>query len=462
MRIERDSMGEVEVPVDAYYGASTQRAVENFPISNLRFGRRFIWALGLIKGSAARVAGDRGHVDAKIADAIVRAADEVREGALDDQFVLDIFQTGSGTSTNTNANEVIASRAGEMLGGDLGSKLVHPNDQVNFGQSSNDVIPTAIHAAAVAALREGLIPTLDELSSALSAKAREFADVVKSGRTHLMDATPVTLGQEFGGYAAQIRKSRERVERVLPELEEVALGGTAVGTGLNAPEGFAAAVIADMAELTGYPFREADDHFEAQAAKDATVSASGALKAVAAALFKIANDLRWLSSGPRTGIAEIRLPSLQPGSSIMPGKVNPVMPEMVMQVAAQVVGNDAAVTWAGANGNFELNVMMPLIAHNLLESIELLSAASEVFREKCVDGIEADVDRSRDLVERNIIVVTALNPHIGYDKGAIAAKEAFASGRNVRDVVVEKGWLTETQIDDLLDIKRLTEGGVVE
>ena len=462
MRIERDSMGEVEVPVDAYYGASTQRAVENFPISNLRFGRRFIWALGLIKGSAARVAGDRGHVDAEIADAIVRAADEVREGALDDQFVLDIFQTGSGTSTNTNANEVIASRAGEMLGGDLGSKLVHPNDQVNFGQSSNDVIPTAIHAAAVAALREGLIPTLDELSSALSAKAREFADVVKSGRTHLMDATPVTLGQEFGGYAAQIRKSRERVERVLPELEEVALGGTAVGTGLNAPEGFAAAVIADMAELTGYPFREADDHFEAQAAKDATVSASGALKAVAAALFKIANDLRWLSSGPRTGIAEIRLPSLQPGSSIMPGKVNPVMPEMVMQVAAQVVGNDAAVTWAGANGNFELNVMMPLIAHNLLESIELLSAASEVFREKCVDGIEADVDRSRDLVERNIIVVTALNPHIGYDKGAIAAKEAFASGRNVRDVVVEKGWLTETQIDDLLDIKRLTEGGVVE
>ena len=462
MRIERDSMGEVEVPVDAYYGASTQRAVENFPISNLRFGRRFIWALGLIKGSAARVAGDRGHVDAKIADAIVRAADEVREGALDDQFVLDIFQTGSGTSTNTNANEVIASRAGEMLGGDLGSKLVHPNDQVNFGQSSNDVIPTAIHAAAVAALREGLIPTLDELSSALSAKAREFADIVKSGRTHLMDATPVTLGQEFGGYAAQIRKSRERVERVLPELEEVALGGTAVGTGLNAPEGFAAAVIADMAELTGYPFREADDHFEAQAAKDATVSASGALKAVAAALFKIANDLRWLSSGPRTGIAEIRLPSLQPGSSIMPGKVNPVMPEMVMQVAAQVVGNDAAVTWAGANGNFELNVMMPLIAHNLLESIELLSAASEVFREKCVDGIEADVDRSRDLVERNIIVVTALNPHIGYDKGAIAAKEAFASGRNVRDVVVEKGWLTETQIDDLLDIKRLTEGGVVE
>jgi fumarate hydratase class II len=461
MRIERDSMGEVEVPEDAYYGASTQRAVDNFPISNLRFERRFIWALGLIKGSAARVSGSAGYVDAGLAEVVARAADEVRDGALDAQFVLDIFQTGSGTSTNTNANEVIANRAGELLGGDLGSKLVHPNDQVNFGQSSNDVIPTAIHVAAVAGIREELIPALDRLADALEAKADEFAGVVKSGRTHLMDATPVTLGQEFGGYAAQVRKSRGRVERVLPELEELALGGTAVGTGLNAPPGFAAAVIADMASITGYPFREADDHFEAQAAKDASVSASGALKAVAAALFKIANDLRWLSSGPRTGIAEIRLPSLQPGSSIMPGKVNPVMSEMVMQVAAQVVGNDAAVTWGGANGNFELNVMMPLIAHNLLESIALLGSAAEVFREKCVEGIEADVERSRDLAERNIIVVTALNPHIGYDKGAVAAKEAFASGRNVRDIVVEKGWLTEDQVDDLLDIKRMTEGGII-
>ncbi len=462
MRIERDSMGEVEVPANAYYGASTQRAVDNFPISNLRFGRRFIWALGLIKGSAARVSGPAGHLDLDLSEVIARAADDVRDGSLDEQFVVDIFQTGSGTSTNTNANEVIANRAGELLGGELGSKLVHPNDHVNFGQSSNDVIPTAIHVAAVAAIRQDLIPALDALATALGVKAEEFADVVKSGRTHLMDATPVTLGQEFGGYSAQVRKSRERVERVLPELEELALGGTAVGTGLNAPAGFAAAVIADMAAITGYPFREADDHFEAQAAKDATVSVSGVLKTVAVSLFKIANDLRWLSSGPRTGIAEIRLPSLQPGSSIMPGKVNPVMSEMMMQVASQVIGNDAAVTWGGANGNFELNVMMPLIAHNLLESIALLASAAGAFREKCIEGIEADVERSRDLAERNIVVVTALNPHIGYDRGAVAAKEAFATGRNVRDIVVEKGWLTDDQVDDLLDIKRMTEGGVIE
>ena len=462
MRIERDSMGEVEVPANAYYGASTQRAVDNFPISNLRFGRRFIWALGLIKGSAARVSGPAGHLDLDLSEVIARAADDVRDGSLDEQFVLDIFQTGSGTSTNTNANEVIANRAGELLGGELGSKLVHPNDHVNFGQSSNDVIPTAIHVAAVAAIRQDLIPALDALAAALGVKAEEFADVVKSGRTHLMDATPVTLGQEFGGYSTQVRKSRERVERVLPELEELALGGTAVGTGLNAPAGFAAAVIADMAAITGYPFREADDHFEAQAAKDATVSVSGVLKTVAVSLFKIANDLRWLSSGPRTGIAEIRLPSLQPGSSIMPGKVNPVMSEMMMQVASQVIGNDAAVTWGGANGNFELNVMMPLIAHNLLESIALLASAAGAFREKCIEGIEADVERSRDLAERNIVVVTALNPHIGYDRGAVAAKEAFATGRNVRDIVVEKGWLTDEQVDDLLDIKRMTEGGVIE
>ena len=461
MRIERDSMGEVEVPAGAYYGASTQRAVDNFPISNLRFGRRFIWALGLIKGSAARIAGPAGYIDSDLADAVERAADEVRDGAHDEEFVLDVFQTGSGTSTNTNANEVMANRASEILGGEIGSKLVHPNDHVNYGQSSNDVIPTAIHVAAVAAMRQDLIPALDRLASALAAKSNEFGDVVKSGRTHLMDATPVTLGQEFGGYAAQVRKSRDRVARVLPELEELALGGTAVGTGLNAPDGFAAAVIGDMASITGYPFREAENHFEAQAAKDATVSASGALKAVAAALFKIANDLRWLSSGPRTAIAEIRLPSLQPGSSIMPGKVNPVMSEMVMQVAAQVVGNDATITWSGANGNFELNVMMPVIAHNLLESIALLGSAADVFRDKCVEGIEADAARARELVERNIIVVTALNPHIGYDNGAIAAKEAFASGRNVSDVVVEKGWLTQEQVDDFLDIKRMTEGGIV-
>ncbi len=463
MRIERDSMGEVAVPADAYYGASTQRAVDNFPISGIGFSRRFVWALGLLKGSAARVSGPAGYVDESIAKAIATAADEVRDGVHDAHFVLDIFQTGSGTSTNTNANEVIANRASVLLGGELGGeRLVHPNDHVNFGQSSNDVIPTAIHVAAAAAIREDLIPAIRRLGDALAAKADEFSDVVKSGRTHLMDATPVTLGQEFGGYATQVRKGIERLEGVLPELDELALGGTAVGTGINAPEGFPAAVIADMASITGYPFREADDHFEAQAAKDAAVNVSGVLKTLAQALFKVANDLRWLSSGPRTGITEIRLPSLQPGSSIMPGKVNPVMPEMMMQVAAQVIGNDTTITWGGANGNFELNVMMPVIAHNLLQSIALLGSAADVFRERCVDGIEADADRARELVERNIIVVTALNPHIGYDKGAIAAKEAFTSGRNVRDVVIEKGWLTAQQVDELLDIKRMTEGGVVE
>ena len=462
MRIERDSMGEVQVPDGAHYGASTQRAVDNFPISDLRFSRRFIWALGLLKGSAARIAGPAGYVDAELASAIATAADQVRDGELDSEFVLDIFQTGSGTSSNTNANEVIANRASVILGGELGSGKVHPNDQVNFGQSSNDVIPSAIHVAAVAALREELLPKLGGLADSLAAKAEEFADVVKSGRTHLMDATPVTIGQEFGGYATQVRKGIERVEKVLPELEELALGGTAVGSGLNAPAGFPAAVIADMAAITGYPFREAEDHFEAQAAKDATVNASGALKTVAVSLFKIANDLRWLSSGPRTGIAEIRLPSLQPGSSIMPGKVNPVMSEMMMQVCSQVIGNDTAITWGGANGNFELNVMMPLIAHNLLQSISLLANAADTFRERCVEGIEADVERSRALAEANIIVVTALNPHIGYDNGAIAAKEAFASGRNVRDIVIEKGWLSAEQVDELLDIKRMTEGGIID
>jgi fumarate hydratase class II len=461
MRTERDSMGEVQVPDGAYYGASTQRAVDNFPISRLRFSRRFIWALGLVKGSAARVAGARGFVDAAKAKAIAEAADEVRDGLLDDHLVLDIFQTGSGTSTNTNANEVIANRAGELLGGELGSKLVHPNDEVNFGQSSNDVIPTAIHVAAAAAIREDLIPALAGLGDALAAKAVEFDDVVKSGRTHLMDATPVTLGQEFSGYAAQVHNGVARLTKVLPELEEVALGGTAVGTGLNAPEGFAAEVIADMAEITGYPFRQTGNYFESMAAKDAAVAASGVLKTIAQSLFKVANDLRWLGSGPRTGIGEIQLPSLQPGSSIMPGKVNPVMSEMMMQVAAQVIGNDATVTWSGANGNFELNVMMPVLTHNLLESISLLANAAATFRERCVEGIVANVERARALAEANIIVVTALNPHIGYDKGAIAAKEAFATGRNVGDIVIEKGWLTKEQVDQLLDIKRMTQGGIL-
>lgn len=454
-RIERDSMGEVEVPSGALYGASTQRAVENFPISGLRFGRRFIWALGLVKGAAAREARRSGHLPEAVAAAVEAAAAEVAEGLHDDQFVLDVFQTGSGTSTNTNANEVIANRAGRLSG-----EAVHPNDHVNFGQSSNDVIPTAIHVAASSAVREDLIPALEGLARSLEAKAVEFADVVKPGRTHLMDATPVTLGQEFSAYGVQVRRSIERLLAALPDLDELALGGTAVGTGINAPDGFAAAVIGSIADATGYPFREAENHFEAQAAKDAAVMASGALKAAAVSLFKIVNDLRWLSSGPRTGLAEIRLPALQPGSSIMPGKVNPVIPEMVMQVAAQVIGNDAAVTWGGANGNLELNAMMPLIAHNLLGSIELLASASTALRVRCVDGIEADAVRAGELAEANLIAVTALNPRIGYDKGAEVAKEAFASGRTIREVVLDKGLLDAEELDRILDLRRMTEGGV--
>jgi fumarate hydratase class II len=455
-RIEKDSMGEVKVPVDALYGASTQRAVDNFPISNHRFSRRFIWALGLQKGSSATVAAEMGHLDQAKADAIRSAADEVMDGALDEQFVLDIFQTGSGTSTNTNANEVIAARAGQILG----DGSVHPNDDVNFGQSSNDVIPTAIHVAAVAALRQGLLPALDKLASSLEGKAREFSDVVKSGRTHLMDATPVTLGQEFAGYATQVRKDAQRVEKVLPELEELALGGTAVGTGINAPEGYAAAVIASMSERSGYPYREADDHFEAQGAKDATVMASGVLKTIANSFFKIANDIRFFGSGPTSGISELRIKPLQPGSSIMPGKVNPVMSEMMTMVAAQVIGNDVTVTMSGATGNFDLNVMMPVITHNLLESIELLANAADNFASKCVDGLEANQERARELVEKNAIIVTALNPHIGYDNGAKIAKEAVATGRSVRDLVLEAGLMTEAELDEALDIKGMTEGGL--
>jgi fumarate hydratase class II len=447
------------VPAGAYYGASTKRAEDNFRISGQRFSRRFIWALGLIKGSAAEVAGEIGALPADVAQAISAAAGEVMEGALDSEFVLDIFQTGSGTSTNTNANEVIANRAGELLGGALGSHFVHPNDQVNFGQSSNDVIPTAIHLAAVAGIRQDLLPALDALASRLGDKAVEFADVVKSGRTHLMDATPITLGQEFSGYATQIANGAARLRNVLPELEQLALGGTAVGTGINAPEGFAARVIAVMASKTGYPLTEAPNHFEAQGAKDAVVMASGALRTVAISLFKVANDLRWMASGPSGGIAEIRLPDLQPGSSIMPGKVNPVMPEMVMQVAAQVIGNDAAVAWGAANGNFELNVMMPVIAHNLLGSIGLLAAAADTFARRCVAGIEADRARTKELLERNVIVVTALNPHIGYDNGAAVAKEAMATGRSVREIVLEKGLMSEEELDRALDLRRMTEGG---
>ena len=459
-RVEKDSMGEVKVPADAYYGASTQRAVDNFPISRHRFGRGFIYALGLIKGSAAEVAGRLGHLDADKAAAIGRAATEVMDGGLDSQFVLDIFQTGSGTSTNTNANEVIAGRATEIMGGEAGAHLVHPNDDVNFGQSSNDVIPTAIHVAAVSAIRGDLVPALTELAASLEAKSTEFEDVVKSGRTHLMDATPVTLGQEFGGWAAQVRNGVSRLDKVLPELEELALGGTAVGTGINAPQGFATAVIDLMAERTGYAFREAEDHFEAQGGKDAVVMASGVLKTVAVSLFKISNDIRFLGSGPTSGIAEIKIPALQPGSSIMPGKVNPVMSEMVMQVAAQVVGNDSTITWSGANGNFELNVMMPVMAHNLLESVSLLANAARTFASRCIDGIEVNEDRVRELLERNAVIVTALNPHIGYDNGARIVKEAAATGRSVRELVLEAGLMTAEELDAALDLKKMTLGGI--
>ncbi len=459
-RTDRDSMGEVKVPALAYYGPSTQRAHENFPISGIRFSRRFIWALGMVKGAAAVVAGREGYIPAEVAAAIQEAAAEVRDGRLDEHFPLDIFQTGSGTSTNTNANEVIARRASEIMSGDAASNTVHANDHVNFGQSSNDVIPTAIHMAAVAGIRQGLLPALDRLATALETKASEFENVVKSGRTHLMDATPITLGQEFSGYAAQARGAEKRLHAILGGLEELALGGTAVGTGLNAPPGFAAAVIDLMSEWSGFSFVEAKNHFEAQAGKDAAVMASGALKTIGTSLFKIANDIRWLGSGPSAGIGEINIPDLQPGSSIMPGKVNPVMAEMVMMVAAQVFGNDTAITWAAANGNFELNVMMPVLAHNLLQSIEILTAATTTFTERCVEGITANGERIRELLERNVIIVTALNPYIGYDNGAIVAKECLASGRSVREIVLEKGLMTAEELDRALQLERLTEGGL--
>lgn len=459
-RIEKDSMGDVQVPRDAYYGASTQRAVDNFPISGLTIGRRLIWAFGLLKGAAATVAGERGDIPADIAKAIRQGADEVMDGNWDGQFPVDVFQTGSGTSTNTNANEVISHRANEILGATRDTKLVHPNDHVNFGQSSNDTFPTAMHLAAVDAIASNLLPALDRLAASLEAKSAEFGRVVKSGRTHLMDAVPITLGQEFSGYATQIRNGIGRIQRVLPELGELALGGTAVGTGINCPPGFAAAVVALMSERTGHDFSEAPNHFEAQAAKDAAVNASGALKTVAVSLFKIVNDFRWLSSGPVTGIAEMRLPTLQPGSSIMPAKVNPVIPEMAMMVVAQVIGNDSAITWGGANGNFELNVMMPVMAKNLIESIDLLGNAARAVAEKCVDGIEADAVRARQLLEKNVIVVTALNPHIGYDAGARVAKRAFAEGRTVREIVLEEGLMGEAELDAALDLEAMTRGGV--
>ncbi|HVF62329.1 MAG TPA: class II fumarate hydratase [Thermoanaerobaculia bacterium] len=460
-RIEKDSLGEVEVPGEAYYGAQTERARQNFPVSGLRFPRRFIEALGLIKGEAAAVNEEMGIVPAGPAEAIRSAAEEVARGERDQDFPLDIFQTGSGTSTNMNANEVIANRAIELMGGRIGSKHpVHPNDHVNAGQSSNDVIPTAIHVAAYSAIVEDLEPALGRLAEALERKASELDDVVKIGRTHLQDAVPVRLGQEFGGYAQQVRYALDRLAAVKPRLAELALGGTAVGTGLNAPPGFADRVIARLAARTGHPFVPAPNRFEALAAKDAAVEASGALKTIAVSLTKIANDIRWLASGPRCGIGEIAIPSLQPGSSIMPGKVNPVIPESVLMVCAQVIGNDVTITLAGMSGVFELNVMMPVIAYNLEQSIAILAAAASLLAERTVEGITANRERAEELVEKSLAMVTSLVPKIGYDAAAEIAKESVKTGRTVRELAREKGVLPEAELNEALDARGMTEGGI--
>lgn len=451
-REEADTMGKVLVPEDAYYGAQTQRAVENFSISGLRLPTSFITAVGRIKKNAAAVNRELALLDDGRADAIIAAAEEVIAGELEDEFVVDVFQTGSGTSTNMNVNEVIACRANEMLTGNKAVKEpVHPNDHVNKGQSSNDVIPTAIHVAALTEIKNHLIPSLEKLRDALAAKAAEFKEVRKIGRTHLQDAVPMTLGNEFSGYARQIELNVVRLGLVEATLSELALGGTAVGSGLNAHPEFAPKVIARIAEETGCPFKEAVNHFEAQAAQDAAVETSGALKTIAVSLIKIANDIRWLSSGPRCGLGEINLPSLQPGSSIMPGKVNPVIPEAVIQASAHVIGNDAAITYGGQGGYFELNVMLPLIAYNLLQSIDVLDTAVRRFTEKCVEGITANTDRCLSFIEQSLAMCTPLVPVIGYDKSAALAKEAFAKGKTVREVALENDVLPAQELNDILD-----------
>lgn len=456
-RIEKDSLGEVRVPADALYGAQTQRAVENFPVSGQRVGRGFIQALGLLKKAAALTNEELGNLDGKIAEAIATAAGEVAVGEWDGEFVVDVYQTGSGTSTNMNANEVMAHRANQILGHD-GS--VHPNDHVNFGQSSNDVIPSAIHIAARLAMERELIPSLTHLRDALSEKAGAFDHIVKSGRTHLMDATPVRLGQQFGGYAHQLTKGIERVRRASEELAELALGGTAVGTGINTHPEFAPRVIALVSAELDLDFIEAENHFEAQAAKDAAVNAAGALNTIATSFFKIADDIRWLASGPTSGISEILIPAVQPGSSIMPGKVNPVMCEAMMMVAARVMGNHTTVTIAGQRGNFELNVMMPVLAQALLESITLLSNVARTFADRCVKGIEANEPRAKELLEKNPSIATALNPYVGYDEATEVAKEAARKGLSVRDVVEEKGLLKPEEINEALDVRAMTEPGL--
>jgi fumarate hydratase class II len=459
-RIEKDSMGEMSVPASALYGASTQRAVLNFPISGYRFSRPLIRALGLIKWAAAQANHDLGLLDATRSALIVQAAEEVVDGKLDEHFPLDIFQTGSGTSTNTNANEVIAHRCAQLAGHAANAKeKVHPNDHVNMGQSSNDVIPSAIHVSAAEQLKNQLGPALKKLHKALEAKASEFNDIIKIGRTHLMDATPVRLGQEFAGYAQEVAYGRERAHKAMEVLRELALGGTAVGTGLNRHRDFPGKVIRHLEHRTGIAFFEAKNHFEAQGGKDAVVEASGQLKTIATSLFKIANDIRWLGSGPRCGIGEIQLPATQPGSSIMPGKVNPVMCESMMMVCAQVFGNDNCITWAGANGNFELNVMMPVMAHNLLESIRLLSNVIDVFAEKCVIGIVANRERCAELVELSMAMVTSLAPKIGYDRAAEIAKESARTGKTVRQICLEKKVLPEAELERVLDPVKMTEPG---
>ncbi len=459
-RVEKDSMGEMQVPAAAYYAAQTARAVENFPISGLRFSRRFIRALGLVKTAAARANKHLRLLDERRAGAIEQAALEVAEGKFDGEFVVDIFQTGSGTSTNMNANEVIASRAIEILGGKRGDKsLIHPNDHVNMGQSTNDVFPTAIHVAAMEAVEQHLLPGLRTLAEAFQQKADEFQDVVKAGRTHLQDAVPVTLGQEFSGYASVVRHGVVRVENTRAHLSELPIGGTALGTGLNAHPDFAARVVTELRGLTGHLFKRADNPFEAMQNKDACVELSGALKTIAVGLLKIANDLRLLTSGPRTGFNEIELPATQPGSSIMPGKVNPVIAEAVNMVAAHIIGNDAAVTVAGLNGNLDLNVMMPVIVHNLLESLEILGSAASVFATKCVRGILANAPQCQTYGEHTASLVTAVAPVIGYDAAAKVFKKALAENKSLRQVILEDKLIEPGRLDQILNLKKLTEGG---
>lgn len=459
-RTESDSMGEMQVPEWALWGAQTQRAVENFPISGVRFERRFIRAMGLIKQAAAEVNCSLGLLDKQLADWIVAAAQEVIDGKLDEHFVLDVFQTGSGTSSNMNANEVISNRAIQMAGGLVGSRQpVHPNDHVNMGQSSNDVIPTAIHVSAADGLKQDLLPALLQLAQTLGEKACKNWDVVKIGRTHLQDATPIRLGQEISGWQAQARLSGQRVERAIAALRELPIGGTAVGTGINTHVEFGRRMAQRLSERTGIAWAEAENHFEAQAAKDAVCEASGQLRAVAVALTKIANDVRWLASGPRCGIGELRIPSTQPGSSIMPGKINPVMSEMLVQVCTQVMANDLAISLGARDSLFELNVMMPLIARNLLESIRLLSQAVRVFHDRCIIGLEADPRRCQDMIERSLAMCTSLAPVIGYDQAAAVAKEAYNSGRTVREVAASRGVVTLQQLDELLNPVAMTAPG---